>query len=120
MIVLDELSFLDKLKVLRLKGNKIKNTEGLEKVLMCMTQLETLNVFGNPLTTTKKYRDRIVVAATSLINLDGKKVTQQERDFILALKHKRKGPKQSTKDTQAKVPQLKGISIPTKASYVNQ
>jgi len=83
-----------------------------------MKELQTLNILGNPLTALKKYRDSIVVAAGSLTTLDGKNVTQQERDFIIALKHKKQMPKIPTKykgkDTQ--IPQLKGIGLATKTS----
>ena len=118
----ESLAFLDGLKTLRLKNNKIQSIENLEKTLMCMRQLETLNILGNPLVSTKKYRDKIVVAAGSLISLDGKKVTQQERDFIIALKHK-KGMKTTyakEKSKDAQIPELKGLALTTKMSYFMQ
>ena len=97
IVSVEPLCFLDKVKTLRLRKNKIESIEELEKMLMCMKQLETMEILDNPLTAKKKYRDHIVVAAGSLATLDGKKVTQQERDFILALKHKKKGVIKATK-----------------------
>lgn len=121
MATVESLAFLDRLKVLRLKNNKIAKVENLEKTLICMRELQTLNVLGNPLVGAKKYRDAIVVAAGALTTLDGKNVTQQEREFIIALKHKKQMPKHSTKGKAKapQVPQLKGVGLATKTSQFN-
>jgi len=118
---IESLAFLDRLKVLRLKNNNLASIEELEKVLMCMKELQTLNVLGNPLIGVKKYRDAIVVAASALTTLDGKNVTQQEREFIIALRHKKQIPKQPAKGKGkgSQVPQLKGVGLATRTSQLN-
>ncbi len=65
----EPLSFLDKLKTLKLKGNRIADVTEISKMLLCMPQLETLEVRDNPLVSTKKYRDHIVVSALALCKL---------------------------------------------------
>lgn len=118
IVTVNSLAFLDKLRTLRLKNNKIESMENLEKILICMKELQILNILGNPLITLKKYRDSIVVAAGSLTTLDGKNVTQQERDFIIALNHKKQMPKLPTKykTKGTRIPQLKGIGLAAKTS----
>jgi len=84
-----------------------------------MKSLETLDILGNPITTLKKYRDEIVVSAIALTTLDGKKVTQQERDFIIALRHKKKiGKLPSKEETKgAHFQPIIGKSISAKHMY---
>ena len=62
----ESLSFLDKLKTLKLKGNKISDIDELSKALTCMPQLDLLSIVENPIVSNKKYRDSIVVAAIAL------------------------------------------------------
>lgn len=60
------MQFLDQIKTLKLKGNKINEVEDVSKVLSCMPRLELLTIQDNPLVANKKYRDELVVSAISL------------------------------------------------------
>lgn len=63
----EPLYFLSNCKALKLKGNGIMGIAELERVLKCMPLLEIMTILENPIVmTNKKYRDCIVVAASSL------------------------------------------------------
>ena len=50
-----------------------------------MRYLQSLDLTGNPLTKIHKYREQIVVLTTGLQTLDGKKIMQQEREYLITL-----------------------------------
>ena len=53
--------------------------------LSTMRYLQSLDLTGNPLTKIHKYREQIVVLTTGLQTLDGKKIMQQEREYLITL-----------------------------------
>ena len=48
-----------------------------------------MNMTGNPVTQTPKYRDNVTMLSMSIETLDNKKITPQERRYLLTL-HQRK------------------------------
>lgn len=79
---LSPLAPLQALRCLRAAENQLKGIEGLEVMLEYCRELRTLDVRGNPFEN-PKIRDEIVLkTAGPLSELDGKDVTDKEKEFI--------------------------------------
>jgi hypothetical protein len=50
--------------------------------LKCLQNLVKLNLTGNPLCTKSKYRERIIVLAPTIQELDGKDINDLSRKFL--------------------------------------
>lgn len=58
---MDNLEYLQKIRVLRLSNNLITSLENIDKQLYCMENLKNLDLKGNPVTKMSKYRDQIIM-----------------------------------------------------------
>ena len=92
-----QLFYLERLNTLNLQNNEIKDFEDITPLLSTIQYLQTLDLRNNPLASVKKYRDQVVMTGLSIRMLDNKKVTDQERQYLLTLEMRKKGIKVPTK-----------------------
>lgn len=86
----DTLAYLPYLDNLNLKDNLLKTPFALENALVCMKYLRTLQLKGNLLCKTEKWRDCVVMMALALEELNDKKILKHEREFLFRLHQKKK------------------------------
>lgn len=81
------LYYLEKLEVLILKKNRIIDfEEQICPLLQTMSALKQLDLSENPVNAIQKYRDQIIIlTGNRLQEIDNKKVTQQERTYLMQL-----------------------------------
>lgn len=82
MTPLAELSRIEKLNVSK---NLISDFEqsGLGKLLQSCTQIQELNISDNPVCRLDKYRAKVtLLASTSLVELDGAQILENQRRFV--------------------------------------
>lgn len=58
---LNNLEFLRQIVYLDLTGNAIETVENVDTQLFCMENLKSLDLRGNPIAKTHKYRDQIIM-----------------------------------------------------------
>ena len=76
---------LQSLRTLDVSRNRLTAIEGLQQLLLRLPALTSLKVASNPLVAASKARERIVLAAKQITELDGKTVTANERAFLSRL-----------------------------------
>ncbi|NXO23844.1 PPR42 phosphatase, partial [Cisticola juncidis] len=86
---LEELAVLENLSDLKALDNQLKHMKDLEVVLKKWTKLRRIDLTGNPICKTPKYKDRIIVQSLTLEYLDGKEIKEMERRFLLNWKASR-------------------------------
>lgn len=59
-------------------------------ILQTMNSLRALNLKNNPVTNITKYRDQVVLLSRSVMELDGKDVSDQERKYLVSLISRKK------------------------------
>jgi len=83
---LTSLSYLEplsQLAQLNASNNKLANITELVHLLgASWRKLRRLDLTLNPLTRLRRYRDRVIIMSTSLETLDGKEITDIERQFL--------------------------------------
>lgn len=85
------LYYLEGLEYLNLKDNNIKEFEQeVCPILQTMNGLRVLNLKNNPVTGITKYRDQVVLLSRSIVELDGKDVSDQERKYLVSLISRKK------------------------------
>jgi hypothetical protein len=65
----------------------------LSEVIPAMAGLEVLSFKENPIAKSPKYRDFVVILSKTLLELDGKKILPEEREYLVKL-YARKHTKQ--------------------------
>ncbi|XP_039930224.1 protein phosphatase 1 regulatory subunit 42 [Hirundo rustica] len=80
---LEELAILENLSYLKAVDNQLKHIKDLEVVLKKWTKLRRIDLTGNPICQTPKYKDRIIVQSLTLEYLDGKEIQEMERRFLI-------------------------------------
>ncbi|NXM72219.1 PPR42 phosphatase, partial [Serilophus lunatus] len=80
---LEELRVLENLSYLNAVDNRLQHVEDLKVVLNNWTKLRRMDLRGNPVCQTPKYRDRIIVQSQTLESLDGKEIKEMERQFLM-------------------------------------
>uniref|UniRef100_A0A8D3AXR2 Protein phosphatase 1, regulatory subunit 42 n=1 Tax=Scophthalmus maximus TaxID=52904 RepID=A0A8D3AXR2_SCOMX len=88
-----DLAVLKKLHSFTAADNKLRNTEELEDVIGVWPQLLQLDLRGNPVCKTPKYRDRLITACTSLEVFDGREIKEMTRQFLVNWKASKDGKK---------------------------
>lgn len=56
---------------------------------MTLSRLEYMMLAGNPVIKTPKYRDQIVVLSRSLLEIDGKPIKNNERQYLNQLNQRK-------------------------------
>ena len=79
------------MRTVDLRGNRIEHVELVAPFLSTTPALHSLDLGGNPITKLQKYREQLIVLTTGLQSLDGKKIMQQEREYLLTLQQRRQG-----------------------------
>ncbi|NXL87681.1 PPR42 phosphatase, partial [Alectura lathami] len=92
---LEELAVLENLCHLRAADNQLQHMKDLEAVLKKWTKLRSVDLTGNPVCRTPKYRDRMVVQSQTLESLDGKEIKEMERQFLMNWEASRAARKKS-------------------------
>ena len=85
------LYYLENLIFLNLKENCISDfDEEVCPMLQTMNQLQILMFQKNPVTAIPKYRDQVVLLSSSVRELDGKDINDQERKYLVNLLNRKK------------------------------
>uniref|UniRef100_A0A8D0BTX5 Leucine-rich repeat-containing protein 72 n=1 Tax=Salvator merianae TaxID=96440 RepID=A0A8D0BTX5_SALMN len=79
------LRHMHSLQILLLHNNQVKNLETTVKELQGMQNLQTLNLFNNPLSQERRYRLYVIYHIPSLTLLDRKEITAKERKSALQI-----------------------------------
>ena len=87
---LASLSVLRQLSTLLAANNQLTSLPTLLALLPCLPRLATLRLDNNEVTRNKAYRTSVVRDGRSLVELDGKDVRSEERQFLYALEEKRR------------------------------
>jgi len=85
---LEQFYCLSKLKLLNLSKNRIFLFEEAQTMLSQMPNLERLNLSGNPICSSIKYRDRIIIMG-NFVELDEKLIPESQRIALLRLKSRK-------------------------------
>uniref|UniRef100_A0A3Q3VQ67 Protein phosphatase 1 regulatory subunit 42 n=1 Tax=Mola mola TaxID=94237 RepID=A0A3Q3VQ67_MOLML len=98
-----DLAALRRLEKLYAADNKLQNMEGLEDVFTRWPGLLEMDLSGNPVCKTPKYRDRLIVACKRLVVLDDRDINEITRRFLINWKaskeaNKKKKNKQTHHD----------------------
>ena len=91
---------MENLYSLDLQNNKISNLDDVSPFLSTIQWLCKLDLRGNPLAKMKKYRDQIIMIGLKIQSLDNKKVTENEREYLITLEMLKKGIKIPKKQKQ--------------------
>ena len=78
----EELRCLRNLSHLIAEKNKLTDMEDLSQALIQWPFLSKLNVSENPLCKKKKYIDKIIIMSSSLVMINGKEVSESNRQFL--------------------------------------
>ncbi|KAL7749139.1 hypothetical protein RI367_005544 [Sorochytrium milnesiophthora] len=89
------LATLFSVRTLNVSGNNINDARDVEFVLRNLCDLHSLQMSGNAVTKTPKFRDRVVMASESLESLDGRDIQANERAFLASL-HRRRAERASS------------------------
>mmetsp|Transcript_14175 Transcript_14175/g.22087 ORF Transcript_14175/g.22087 Transcript_14175/m.22087 type:complete len:245 (+) Transcript_14175:265-999(+) len=85
------LYYLENIEHLNMKDNKIEDFEHqVCPLLQTMNQLYILQLNRNPVSVITKYRDQVVLLSRSIRELDGKDITDQERQYLVSLISRKK------------------------------
>ncbi|XP_030046027.1 protein phosphatase 1 regulatory subunit 42 isoform X2 [Microcaecilia unicolor] len=95
---LGELAILENLTQLEAVDNQLKYIEDLEFILSKWNKLWKLDLRGNPVCQTTKYRDRLIIMSKTLESLDGKEIQELARQFLMNWKAS-KDAKKKIKET---------------------
>jgi len=82
---IESLVVLQSLRTFDVSKNRLTAIERLQQLLLRLPALSSLKVAGNPLVSASKWRERIVLAAKHISELDGKEITANERAFLSRL-----------------------------------
>ncbi|KAM6900546.1 protein phosphatase 1 regulatory subunit 42 [Xenentodon cancila] len=96
-----DLAVLKELQHFSAADNKLKDIEELEDVFSLWTQLLVMDLRGNSVCKTSKYRDRLITVCKSLETFDGREINELTRQFLINWKAcKEAKKKRKTKDTK--------------------
>ena len=85
------LYYLERLDTLNLRDNQIEDFEQeVCPMLQTMNSVRILTLKNNPVTNITKYRDQVVLLSKSIKELDGKDVTDSERQYLVNLISRKK------------------------------
>ncbi|XP_032665825.1 protein phosphatase 1 regulatory subunit 42-like isoform X1 [Odontomachus brunneus] len=86
MTSLRDLTGFHKLNTLEAKHNLVDNMDDLTATINTLTSLKSLFLHGNPVVQSYRYRENLIANSISLVNLDGKIVTDTCRSFMMRFK----------------------------------
>ncbi|XP_012735001.2 protein phosphatase 1 regulatory subunit 42 [Fundulus heteroclitus] len=93
-----ELSVLKELQHFSAARNKLLFIEELEGVLELWPQLLALDLGGNPVCKTPKYRDRLIPVCKRLETLDGREINELTRQFLINWKASKEAKERRNND----------------------
>ena len=73
------------LELLEMTRNALSSVDRLQQLVSRLPQLRVLKLAGNPVVSKAKFRERVILAASSLEQLDGKPVRAHERQFLMSM-----------------------------------
>ncbi|XP_015607168.1 protein phosphatase 1 regulatory subunit 42 [Cephus cinctus] len=74
------------LEILEVKNNSIQDIEDLTESVNALIRLRELFLQGNPVTQCYRYRENLIANSESLVNLDGKDISEICRQFMKKFK----------------------------------
>ncbi|XP_043274469.1 protein phosphatase 1 regulatory subunit 42-like [Venturia canescens] len=83
------ISRIVRLEILEAKDNLLNDMEDLTESLSSMRMLRELFLQGNPVTQSYRYRESMIANSDSLVNLDGKHITEVSRQFMKKFKEEK-------------------------------
>lgn len=103
------LEVLMRLVEVQARSNQIEDLESISEALESWHNLRKLNLNENPINTTQKYRDEIIVRGPSLETLDGKEVGPTERQFLVRWKASRDAKR--SRNSRGESDEFNGVDI---------
>ncbi|XP_029935429.1 protein phosphatase 1 regulatory subunit 42 [Myripristis murdjan] len=107
-----DLAVLKELKHFSAADNKLHDMEELEEVFSHWHQLHQMDLSGNPVCQTAKYRDRLITVCRRLEDLDGKEINDLSRQFLINWKASKEA-KKKVKDEHIMASQLTAFPLTT-------
>ncbi|XP_029004599.1 protein phosphatase 1 regulatory subunit 42 isoform X2 [Betta splendens] len=92
-----DISILKELQYFSAAGNKLHNIEELQGVCSHWPQLLQMDLRGNPVCKTAKYRDCLITVCESLEVLDGREINEVTRQFLINWKASKEAKKKNSK-----------------------
>lgn len=86
--------------------NKLRDMKALSRVLTSWRQLWRLELMDNPVCRRAKYRDRVIVMNESLAVLDGKEISETEKQFLRNWKDAKEAKKKHKDGLESSLSQL--------------
>lgn len=80
---LRDLAVLNQLQQFSASDNRLDNIEEVEDVVTKWPKLVQMDLSGNPVCKKQKYRDRLIIACTKLVILDGREIKELTRKFLI-------------------------------------
>ncbi|XP_068090917.1 protein phosphatase 1 regulatory subunit 42 isoform X1 [Hyperolius riggenbachi] len=113
---LKELAVLENMTQLVAMDNHLTDIKDLEFVLSKWPKLWRMDLSGNPVCQTPKYRDKVIVISKTLGILDGKEIKETARQFLInwkASKDARKKSREENLERQLVYHQLYNLEHPS-------
>lgn len=95
---LEPFVMLQALTSLDVHANHLESIGRLQQILLRLPSLTSLCIRDNPLVLAPKLRERVIVAARGLADLDGKPIKPNERAFLEQLAHRQTASAQGSRD----------------------
>ncbi|XP_041483963.1 protein phosphatase 1 regulatory subunit 42-like [Lytechinus variegatus] len=83
---ISELGILRSIMQFVASDNKLRDMRALSALISSWPKIWRLELVGNPICNKAKYRDRVIVMNTKLAVLDGREVSETEKNFLLSWK----------------------------------
>ncbi|GAV01329.1 hypothetical protein RvY_12059 [Ramazzottius varieornatus] len=101
------------LRSLYAKQNKLQDVPQLLSLLNNLDSLENLDLTGNPVAKTTRYREMVTMANKNLRVLDGKEISETSRQFLLRMKDSRSRTSMPSMQRMSKNSALSHQTMPT-------
>lgn len=103
---LRDLAVLNELQHFSAADNKLHNMEELENVLSHWPHLVQMDLSGNPVCKTPKYRDCLIIVCKKLVILDGRDIKELTRHFLINWKASKEAKKNNAKNMVIPYPMI--------------
>ncbi|XP_046812836.1 protein phosphatase 1 regulatory subunit 42-like isoform X2 [Vespa crabro] len=89
MTTLNDIENFNELEILEAKNNLLEDIEDLTQTISTLISLRELYMNGNPVVQKHRYKESLIANSNTLVNLDGKNISDICRKFLQTFKEKR-------------------------------
>ncbi|XP_043672306.1 protein phosphatase 1 regulatory subunit 42-like [Vespula pensylvanica] len=89
MTTLNDIANFNELEILEAKNNLFEDIEDLTQTISTLISLRELYMNGNPVVQKHRYKESLIANSNTLVNLDGKSISDICRKFLQIFKEKR-------------------------------